>query len=132
MGRSKFTEATRKAILEGIEAGLPLNQAAGRAGVGRRTVYDWLAKGAENPDGSYADFALAVEEANANAAFDAVEELRKAGRDDWRASLAYLERRFPEEWSRRERHEVTGADGAPIKIELQWPTAAGASAPEGK
>ena len=31
--------------------------------------------------------------------------------------LAWLERRFPREWSRTERHELTGTDGGPVQVE---------------
>jgi len=33
------------------------------------------------------------------------------------AVLAFLERRFPAEWSRTERHELTGAEGGPVQVE---------------
>ena len=40
--------------------------------------------------------------------------------DDWRAAMTYLERRFPDRWGRRQRHEVSGPDGGAIAIAGGW------------
>jgi len=33
------------------------------------------------------------------------------------AAIAWLERRFPREWQRSERHELSGPDGGPVQME---------------
>ena len=122
--RSKFTADRRKAILEALERGNTLTHAAALAGVSREAVYDWLKRGAEakDPEPAYRRFAEDVARANALVADYAVGKIKDAMPDDWRASMTFLERRFPEEYAKRERHEVSGPKGEPIKVELQWPT----------
>jgi len=122
--RSKFTADRRKAILEALERGNTLTHAAALAGVSREAVYDWLKRGAEakDPESAYRRFAEDVARANALVADYAVGKIKDAMPDDWRASMTFLERRFPEEYAKRERHEVSGPKGEPIKVELQWPT----------
>lgn len=122
MQRSKFTQARRDAIVAAIQAGHPIPSAAGMAGLAKATVYDWLNKGEKEPGGQYGAFAQAVAEAQSQAADFAIGSITRAMPDDWRAAMEFLSRRFPDEWAKRERHEVTGAKGEPIKVELVWPT----------
>ena len=125
MPRSKFTAARRKAILEALRKGHTLTHAAALAGVDRDTVYDWLARGAKaaDEDSEYRKFAEAYLKANAAIADFAIEKIKAAMPDDWRAASTFLERRFPDEYGKRERHEVTGAAGEPIRVEIAWPGA---------
>lgn len=37
--------------------------------------------------------------------------------EDWRAALAYLERRHPARWRKHTSTELTGKDGGPIRAE---------------
>lgn len=124
--RSKFTAERRKAIVEALERGNTLTHAAALAGVSRDAVYEWLAKGAKatDPASTYRKFAEDVARANALVADFAIGKIRTAMPDDWRAAMTFLERRFPDEYAKRERHEVSGPKGEPVKIELKWPTGA--------
>jgi transposase len=121
---SKFTAARRKAIVEAIARGNTLGHAAALAGVSRKTVYQWLAKGeaATNPRSSYRMFAEDVARANAQVAEEMIGVIREKAPDDWRAAMTFLERRFPDDYAKRERHEVAGPSDGPIKIEVVWPT----------
>lgn len=124
--RSKFTVARCAGIVEALERGNTLTHAAALNGVARETVYAWLAKGekATDPESTYRRFYEDVSRANALVADFAVGKIKAAMPDDWRAAMTFLERRFPDEYSKRERHEVSGPSGEPIKIELKWPTGA--------
>jgi len=51
-------------------------------------------------------------------AVHAVAILRRAMGEDWRAALAYLERRYPGRWRRHTSTELTGRDGGPIQTEV--------------
>lgn len=47
-----------------------------------------------------------------------VEETTRTRREwDWRAAMTILERRFPEDWGKRDRVEVSGPDGGPVQVE---------------
>ena len=121
---------TQTKIIEAILGGNYLETAASYAGVSRATLFDWLAKGREAqallqkdskmiPNGQlYADFLDAVESAQARAEVQAVASLRKAGLEHWQATAWWLERSRPRKYGRLDRTEITGADGAPIAVDL--------------
>lgn len=50
-----------------------------------------------------------------------VQEVRKAGREDWRAIAWLLERMFPERFCVKQLLEVSGPDGAPITVQQAEP-----------
>ena len=130
---TKLTEPTRAAILEALASGVPPEVAAAYAGVVRSTYTDWLAKGRAaiaNANGNlpdvlatdeYAQFALQVEEALATFVVGNSAHIASAGTErsegDWKALAWQLERRFPQWFSRKMRHEVSGPDGGPIQHE---------------
>lgn len=130
---TKLTDDTKGAILEALASGAPPEVAAAYAGVVRSTFNDWLSKGRAalaNANGNlpdvlasdeYAQFALEVEEALARFVVGNSAEIASAGlkrsEGDWKALAWQLERRFPQWFSRKLRHEVTGPDGGPIQHE---------------
>lgn len=123
--RSKFTAARRNAIIEALGRGHPLRTAAAMAGVDRSTVYDWLERGEKaGPDSAYRRFYEDVERAQATVVDTALAHIRDAMPDDWRAAMTYLERRFPDEFTKRERREISGPKDGPVEVVVQWPGAA--------
>jgi RNA-splicing ligase RtcB len=128
---TKLTPETRERILEALSSGVPPEVAAAYAGVVRATFNNWLAAGRAaigNANGNLADvlakdehaqFALEVEEALARFVVGNMAEITSAGRErsegEWQALGWQLERRFPQWFGRKTRHEVTGADGGPIQ-----------------
>lgn len=120
---SKFTAQRRTRILEALRTGHSLTSAAALAGITRQTLYNWLARGEKSPDGQYGRFAQDVAVASAESADAAIKSVTGAFEDDWRAAMEFLSRRFPDEWGKRERHEVSGPKGEPIRIEVKWPNA---------
>jgi hypothetical protein len=117
---TKFTAARRNRILEALRRGHYLKHAAALAGVGERTVHDWVSRGREAKSGAYRNFFLAVEEADATAIDSHLEVIEKA--EDPRVSLEFLGRRHPQEFAKVERQEVSGVGGEPIRVELKWPS----------
>lgn len=126
----KITKA--QAIVDAIKLGVPRDIAAKAAGVGERTFYTWLARGAElqglaeaaaeqgiePPDLSEDEVALAqfrqdVENADAAAIVYAVAMVRRAMPDTWQAAMTWLERRYPGEWGRRLEVKTDPADRKP-------------------
>lgn len=65
--RSKFTPETRGALVERFSAGLSLPDAARAVGVNPSTLKGWLGRGNREAEGTYADFAVAVQEARGEA-----------------------------------------------------------------
>ena len=117
-------------IAGGIAAGLTNRDAARQAGLDRVTLWRWMTRGREEPDTIYGDLAVRIEEALvdfkavrlahiANAAtHKTIRTTTTTGADGkpmtvteerdppWQASAWLLERKFPNEFGRFERHEV--------------------------
>jgi hypothetical protein len=119
VGRHKKLTPEREAkIIQATRAGCDVEVASRAAGVSRSTYYRWKARGEREHAGEYHDFVQALRAAEAEAEVHAVVVIRKAMHEgDWRASLAFLERRFPERWSKRTTTQLTGADGGPVQTD---------------
>src|SRR5438876_6179573 len=118
-GRPSKCPGAKGQILAGIRAGLFPEQASVAAGVSAAAYYSWKSRGEREPSGEYHDFVEELRKAEAEAERNAVEIWRRAIDDDgdWRAAQAFLERRFPDRWRRRQTNELVGADGGPIQTE---------------
>src|SRR5258708_1358340 len=127
---TKLTAATADAICQRLRAGVPRVHAAESAGVSRRTMMLWLEYGhaaslCERPDCdeghhgpghaelTYLHFLHMVEQAQADAVVLAAGYLGKAMGRDWRAALAWLERRHAAEFKPQERVAPTSPDSPP-------------------
>ena len=112
-----------------IRAGnVPLRSAMAK-GVPRSTWYSWLARArvaaarrkddldVADSEQPFLELLDAVERAESESQIIAISHLQKAMPSTPTAVLAFLERRFPREWSRTERHELTGADGGAVQVE---------------
>jgi hypothetical protein len=113
---SKLRGKAVKTFLEHIKAGLTIEAATARAGVGRTTVFMWLQRGREAVRGEFRDFLNAYEEALGIAEATLIERLTEAGHQEPKIWMWILERRFPERWSLKERHELSGPGGGPLSI----------------
>jgi hypothetical protein len=96
---TKLTEATERAILTALRAGMTRTAAFEAAGVERTQISRWMRR--------FATFRNAVLEAEANAEIQTTIVIRQAiERGDWRAALAWLERRRRDDWGRVDRIEL--------------------------
>lgn len=105
--KPKYSPEVVDKITQALAVGAPVRVAARYGGVDPSTYYDWVKR--------YPAFASAVEAAENNAAMKWIDVLATAATQDWRAALAMLERRYPDDWGRR-RLEVTGAGGRPVEL----------------
>ncbi len=114
MGRSTdCTPIVQKAICDGILAGLHLEVAAPACGVPADTAQEWRRRGegrAKNrpANATYATFALAVRQAEAQCERGLVTYWRAQVPDNWQAARDMLARRFPDRWANREKVDVGG------------------------
>jgi len=112
MGRpSKLTPEVQKKIVDAIKLGSYAEVAAALAGVHPGTYYRWMQLGEAASSGKYYEFRESVKEANAFSEAYAIAMVRKAMPENWQAAMTYLERRFPDRWTRMQRLEHTGAQG---------------------
>ena len=107
---TKLTEELRDRIVKAVRAGNYAEAAARSCGIAPSTYYRWLQRGSLETTGVYHDFADAIHRAEGEAEVHAVAILRRAMGEDWRAALAYLERRHPGGWRRHQTTEVLRSD----------------------
>ena len=115
---TKLTPQRSERILRAMRAGNYLEAAARSAGVHPSTVYRWLERGERDPEGPLPRVLRGAPQRRGGGEVHAVAVLRRAVADgDWKAALAYLERRHPAGWRRRETRELTGPGGGAIRTE---------------
>ena len=118
---TKLTPATKRKIIHAIKLGATYEHASNYAGLAYNTFREWIKKGEAEDSGKYRDFYEAVKRAEGEAVAEWLEVIKQAGTDgNWQASAWRLERRYPQEYGRQQRHEVTGKDGGAITINLTW------------
>lgn len=114
---TKLTPETQERILKAVRAGNYAEASARSAGIAPSTLYRWLERGSLETEGAHREFHDAVRRAEAEAEVHAVAVVRRAMSEDWRAAMAYLERRHPSRWRRHTSTELTGKNGGPIRAE---------------
>ena len=96
---SKYTPAVVDKIVEALEAGASYKVAAAYAGIHFDTFNEWRER--------FSEFSDLVKKAEAEAAVGWLEVIDNAAIDGtWQAAAWKLERRYPDEWGRRDRLEL--------------------------
>ena len=92
-------------IVAAIEAGCTLRASASAGPISESTLHSWLRQADIDQiagiDSPHAEFRRRVDVANAAAERAVTELFRAQCPTDWRACVAFLERRFPKDWGRR-------------------------------
>ncbi len=115
---TKFDDKIAAQILQAVRVGCYIETAAAYAGISKQTLYNWLKIGARRRTGPLHDFHTAFERVLAQAEMRDLALISKAAEEQWQAAAWRLERKFPDRWGRRERHDVSlGAEeGAVIRV----------------
>lgn len=124
LGRpTKLNPEMQEKICQLLKAGNTFRTACEVAGIGETTGQEWRARGenrhsARAGDEIFARFAKATRKAEEEAAARNVALIQKAAAaGTWQAAAWWLERKFPSEWARIDRHEHTGPRGGPIQLQ---------------
>ncbi|MBL9178862.1 MAG: hypothetical protein JNM65_12450 [Verrucomicrobiaceae bacterium] len=114
-GRPTLLNPTRQAaLLEAIEQGIPLKQAAAVAGMSYDTLNHWRKRGEnESAPEEYRQFCQLLRHSQAVAMQVHVSSISDAAKRDWRAAAWMLERRYPEDFARQQQLEHSAADAKP-------------------
>lgn len=112
---TKLTPKLQERVVGFVRAGAYVETAAAAAGISKETLYSWLRRGAAG-EAPFAAFAEAVEEAQALAEMRDLALIGKAAETEWTAAAWRLERKFPDRYGRRTKHEVSGPEGGPIEV----------------
>ncbi len=133
-GRQGFlTPDLQEKIVELIRLGNYAEDAAGASGISRSTFFAWMVRGKTEqerlraypnspvrPDEAiYLEFMNAVEKARDEATARNVAIIqREASKGTWQAAAWWLERTRQHTFGRKERVEMTGENGAPLRIQV--------------
>jgi hypothetical protein len=94
-----------------VRAGNLVEVAASMAGVSPKQLADWRRRGRSDlrngVESVYADFVANLDAAQAEVEAEGIQELRRAGARDWRATAWYLARLYPERYGERKRVDRT-------------------------
>ena len=103
---TKFTTTTKRRLYKALRLGATRTHSAVYAGISYELFRQWMRKG-EDGQAPFVGFVVAVKRAEAEACMRALENISRAGEKTWQASAWWLERRYPQEWGRQQRVEVT-------------------------
>lgn len=109
---TKRTPEREARLMEALRAGNTRRASCAYAGIDQDTLANWMRK--------FSDFSDAIEKAEADAEIRNVAIIQKAASESWQAAGWWLERRRPADY--RQRQELTGADGGPLKIVVEYAT----------
>jgi hypothetical protein len=134
MKSSKLTPELSAEICGLLAEGLSVEAVCGKVGLHKTTFYRWL-KAGEVDEGSeitpdlapFVELRSAVNSSLGDLEQGALNKIKAASEKTWQAAAWMLERRFPDRWSLRNRTEVTGPDGEPVVIKVEF-----SSTPAGK
>jgi transposase len=120
---SKFTPEAAARIIQAAQAGVYPAVAAAFAGISTSTLDGWLRDAAEDIDaGRETPLSVFSEEIGrvvARIEVAALARIQAAMADDWRAAAWFIERRFPERWSKRDaRHLERSGQASTAVVEL--------------
>jgi len=107
---SKRTPEREARLFEALRAGNTRRASCSYAGIDQDTLIRWINR--------FPDFAEAVEKAESDAEIRNVAIIQKAASDTWQAAAWWLERRRSADY--RQRHEVAGPDGGPLKVVVEY------------
>lgn len=110
---SKLDDILEANLINALRAGATITMATQAFNVGNTTFYTWMHSEAPR----YRAFQAKVARARAEAAVEAVGQVRLHGREDWRAAAWFLEKSFPAEFGNKVKAEISGPEGGPIVVE---------------
>jgi transposase-like protein len=120
--KPKLTPDLQKRFVDALLSGNFIDTACNYVGISPATYYDWMKQGEKsNAKPEMLEFSEAVKRARAEAEVRNVSLINTAARDPrhWTAAAWFLERSYPTKWGRQQKVELTGANGAPISLEVE-------------
>lgn len=136
--KPKLTDQIVKNLITVISAGNYVEVACKFVGISVASYYSWLVRGQKELDRittlqnegeedvlptplelPYVDFLEAIERSTAQGEITAIQAIRNQFASDWRAPLAFLERRHRSRWAKQV--EVVGNPDLPVRVILDVP-----------
>ncbi len=115
--KSKLTPELISLASELIRAGNYYKHVAQYLGISKETFFRWLREGEKAKSGLKRQFYDAVKKAEAEAIARNIALIQKAAQEgNWQAAAWWLERKYPEEWGRKDRMDIQAEGGLVIRI----------------
>ena len=106
----KLTPEIQQIIGDNVALGLTYSLAAEAAGITYKTFNDYMNKGKTEKSGKYFQFYKYIQKCNADAAKECLKHLNDATKaGNCQICMWILERRFPEDFARREYRKINAA-----------------------
>lgn len=114
---SSLTPEVTKKLLDAIRMGNYYNAACAYAGINYDTFRRWMGKGEQAKSGEFYEFFVLVGNSEHEAEARIVGLWVKQIPEDWHAAQAFLERRYPDRWGKKETKIIEGGDeDKPIRL----------------
>jgi hypothetical protein len=119
---SKYNDEVHTTLVELALKGYPRTVMFQKVGIHPDSGFFWLRQGRDKPDEYpwYAQLVDDIEQAEAQFAADMMDEVRDTATSKqphtWQAAAWLLERRRPEEFAKREKHELTAGDRPLVQL----------------
>lgn len=108
-----------EAITKALKAGCTKKDACSLANISEQTFYRWIREGEKDSEGGVAyQFCESIKKAIAEARARNVTIIQKHAVNNWTAAAWWLERSDPESWGKRDKVEMTGADGGAMEMKV--------------
>ena len=106
---TKLTPDTQSKILEALRSGCLREDAARYAGIHPDTLSTWYRAGASvEAEDHLREFHREVQKTERSVKIRLLGIIQQAANEDWKAGAWYLERKFPDEFGRRDRLRLDG------------------------
>lgn len=116
--KSKLNEEFIKQAVKLIEAGNYQKHVAQALGIHEDTWYRWLREGERAKSGIKRRFYESIKKAEARAVLRNVAKILQASQEgNWQAAAWWLERRYPDEWGRKDKLDMNTQGEIKILVE---------------
>lgn len=116
---TSLTPEIHRKVVHAVQVGMCIEAAAALVGVNKTTIYDWMRRGARDRSGPFHEFSRDLTQALAECQYLALSRLHRLMQDgSFQAVSWFLERRFPQEWGRRQAVELTGKVEGTLTLEM--------------
>jgi len=116
--KTKLNPQLQERICQLISAGNYIKTACQAVGISEQTYINWMKRGEKSQKGLYFEFFESVKKAEAQSIARNVAVIQSAAKDTWQAAAWWLERKHPQDWGKKERHEHVGKNGEPIQLDV--------------
>ena len=99
---TKLTPVLQKKIIKYIAEGNYIETACNAAGVSKQTFYSWLRRGKKGEE-PFLYFLYDLSKERAKVEARNVMIIQEAAKKDWKAAMAWLEKKYPKRWAKRDK-----------------------------